>query len=214
MKPVMMMNSPTRYSHDKYTIPRRFCPNSPLLLYLKHHCPRMFFDQSSVCTMEVIFNQLREIIFRKQLFDRNNQLMILCDKELEVALQTKCLSFYQLASYAGAQMCPKMETNVSDIVTYLNFLSFGRLPPQKISPRPAAKEPENPNSTSYCLNPDFLEILRSTPETSQTQILYTYPEIVHALSNYFALNPNKYFDERNKRIVYVKGDPLERILDL
>ena len=220
IKPVMAMNSPTRKWHDKYTIPRRFHPESTLLLYLKNYSSRSFFENDPVCSMDLIFNQLRKIISTKQLFDDRNQSIILCDKELEVALKTKYLSFYQLPYYAGAQMCPKMETNVTDITTYLNLIAFGRTPnppkkistpnpPKKITPRPAAKEPEDPNSTSYCLKPSFLETLRLAPENSQTQILYTYPDITHALTNYFALNPEKYFDPRNTRIIYIKDDPLE-----
>ena len=212
---LVLVNEKKNKWHTVNSIPRRFHPNSPLHLYLRMKFPKTFPDDIPVYSLDTICTKLVQIIMAKQLLDTQNDSIILCDKELEMALRTKYLDASQLKEYICKQMCPGLHIDVKLIIDYFNLLTFGTLPPPKINPIPAAKEEIDEDSITYCLNPDFLRLLRQSPDVPKFKMIFTYKEIANAIYSYLRMDLSTWeIDPRNKEIAYIKNNPLGKIFQV
>lgn len=212
---MLNINGKRKTWHTETSILRRFHPYSPLHLYLTMNYPNEFWASKTAYSMDLICYKLQVTIRKKGLCDSKNPSIILCDKGLEMALGTPYLDQSQLNEYVNKQMCPSSQIDVKFLVDYLNLVSFGRLPPKKIIPVPAAKEQKDLDSITYCLNPDFLQLIRQVPDVPKTKHIFTLGEIASAVIKYLAMNHLRLdIDPRNYAIAFIKDDPLGKIFNV
>lgn len=95
---------PGRLSQENYHISRIFTPNSKLKEYLIKWNNKERFDLPYSHSLYQIILSLKEVILSNRLFDENNPSIILCDSELEEALDCKALHVYEIGFFCCKQL--------------------------------------------------------------------------------------------------------------
>jgi hypothetical protein len=79
-----------------YSSPRRFVRDSRLRTYLAFMKPASQFIYRDVTSLDEVLQYLKEIISADKLYDPRNASIVLCDRDLELALDVKALHLTEL----------------------------------------------------------------------------------------------------------------------
>ena len=182
----------------------KFKRGAPLqkLLHTKTGSRKDFYSLAEILTI------LKDMIALERMFDERNPTVILCSKELEMALNQRAFHV----------------TEVRDLVLDQLELLPGRS--QQGNPPPKRGTPHRPNpqavpratdsathlltnkDTKFRLKPLFLDVVRMVDGVNPEQIVFTYEEITNILSKYILSKKNAIFDTRNIKLALVGTDPL------
>ena len=125
------------------------------------------------------------------LFDENNQVIIMCDHELEVALNMKALHVCELRSLVLSQLVGggSFQPMKMSSSTYDKFAGFYK------------------SRHRYFLRPSLLAVVQSV-EGFEHKWVFTFGEVVSTLCQYICSKSEKLLDSRNVLVVLVENDPL------
>jgi len=190
----------------------KFKPQSKLELYIvkKKNLEKKIFTLAEVLTY------LKDIIRGGRLFDMKNPSIILCDNDLEEALNMKALHVTEIRDLVLAQL-----TKLHDEPNVGKFTNFSNRSNPTQGSAPGSPAPQrliqNASVTTqvyidkkaeFTLQPKFLEVVRSLPNTDPKQTVFSYEEVTLLLSTYILAHKEKFFDSRNIKLAMVGGDPL------
>lgn len=212
-----------------YYEPRVFVENSTLHLYLAKYQPMLIFRERFDYNLYEVLTALKKIIKTKKLFDENNPIVVMCDQELEYALDVKALHLSEMREYVCKQLHLK-ETND------LSVSQPATLPATQIAQNSASLSAQvsdfyniilpswsssannviaRNNSTTqfdieadYVVKYNFLKVLRAVEGVDQNKIIFSYRDVANLLSKYIINNIYKLCDHRNIRVIFVENDLL------
>lgn len=212
-----------------YYTPRRFTQDSKLHEFLATNCPDLVTQDNLNYNLFQVLTALKRVIATKQLYDPQNPTVVVCDHDLEEALDVKALHVSEIREQVCKQFVPVTPS-----------VPGQEAPPVHPSPQPTgpiilpscregalilpawAQRSANAvvarNHTnnaapfniegSYKVKPAFLKVLRTVDGVDQTQTIFPYREVANLLSKYIMKNKEKFFDLRNIRVALVEGDLL------
>lgn len=183
--------------YTTYTFPRMFKKDSKLHVYLAKVEPDMIQLSNVEYTLFKVLSALRQVISREKLYDPNNTTVIICSKDLELALGVKFLHVTEIRDVVLQQMETKPE--LASLTPPLSQPGGQPLQVQAV---------KFDIDGRYWVKPLFLKVLRMVEACNKTQVVFTYREITSHLSQYIMNNKAKFFDERNIKIAHVENDPL------
>lgn len=164
---------------------------------------------------------LKRTISDEGLYDVNNPVIILCDAELEEALNIKAFHDDELIGVLVKHLA-KIDNNGFVSRYFREDLSL--LPEQETSnpirPPVAIYAHNFPGSIrlrkdmNFTCKSKFLQVLRSLPEVEENKTVFTLEEILKSLTAYLLRSREKFFDPRNTLVALVKGDPLGEALGM
>lgn len=191
----------------------KFKPQSKLELFIMKK--KNILDKK-IFTLAEVLTYLKEIIRGERLFDLKNPSIIICDNDLEDALNMKALHVTEIRDLVLAQL-----TKLQDEPNLGKFTNFSNRNNQTQGSAPGSPAPQrliqNASTTTqvyinkkaeFTLKPKFLEVVRSLPNTDPKQIVFSYEEVTLLLSTYILAHKEKFFDCRNIKLAMVAGDPL------
>ena len=79
-----------------YDAARRFIPDSKLRSYLAYKRPESHFDKVDTTSLKEVLQYLKSIISQEHLYDPKNAAVVLCDRQLEAALNVKALHLSEI----------------------------------------------------------------------------------------------------------------------
>ena len=155
---------------------------------------------------------LKNIIREEKQFDTSNPSIIVCDRELEMALDVKALHVTEVRDRVLSQMTKVPEPDIAKI-PHTELCADSRI-------RWSAQTPKTINSVSisvniptdenarFTLKPDFMKVLHSVPGADTEQTIFSFGEVAALLSKYILSRKNDIFDPRNIKVALVEGDIL------
>ena len=154
---------------------------------------------------------LKVIVRSEKLFDLKNPSIIMCDHDLEIALDMKDLHVTEIRNQILKQL-----TLVSQQNWQKNFNTYRKEDPS-FSSRPLIK---TSNATlvldkeaKYTVKPSLIVLLRTEcEEKDRDKAAFTYEEVFHLFSKYLIRRRETLFDPRNIHVARVHQDPLGRVL--
>lgn len=198
---------------------RKFKQGSTLHEYLASKKSHLINKTNSRYRLSTVLLAIKQIIEEEELYDKRNTAIIVCDKELEIALDVSSLHVSQLRQIVEEQMT--MIHGYEEISDFelskqeLKAMAFwfeANNPLEIILHRAGAtfQEDFNSNDKSYVVKPDFLKVIRTLPGVDKKTSMLSYRKAKQYTSNYIMANKEKFFDLRNIRICQAKGDLLSR----
>ena len=152
---------------------------------------------------------LKVIVRSEKLFDIKNPSIIMCDPDLELALDMKDLHVTEIRNQILKQLTLVKQQNWHD-----HFNTY-RKGDQSFSSRSLIK---TSNATlvpvkeaKYTVKPSLMVLLRTECE-EKDKAAFTYLEVFHLLSKYLLKRRETLFDPRNIKVARVHQDPLGRAL--
>jgi len=201
----------------------QFKPGSPLQKYLKTKMPEKY--NFMTFTFANLLSDLKYIIKKEFLFDILNPSIIICDSDLEAALNIKALhvtevrdcvltqlervSPFQSKKPSLKRLCYAIETRSAKKQRYFNELNQSKNKANQQMPQKTFQEAE-----SYRLKPLLRIALKRMPSFPCHQRTFKYNEICNYLLKYIISYKNDLFDERNIRICMVHNDPLGKAFNV
>jgi len=167
---------------------------------------------------------LEYIIKKENLFDPLNPAIILCDSNLEVALDVKVLHVKEIKAYVLRQLirivpfqpslknpCYTIETRSERNQRYYNEL-------ENKSNQMVQKNKKNQQvfnkAKSYRLKPLLKRALKQMPSFPHHQRTFEYYDICIYLAKYIIYNKHDFIDPRNIFICMVHNDPLGKAFNV
>jgi len=194
-----------------------FTEDSALHRYLSRKAPNFITLDRQHYSFRIVMACLRIIITVAQLFDAENPNVILCDGELEEALNLKALHVSQVRPAVCKQfrLTTAFTTPASAPDPVLvNLQSDLPLLPSWASPfanavlaRQHVTLPFNIEGR-YTVKPAFLRVLRTLDGVNRRQTVFPYREVANLLCRYIMKHKDKFFDLRNILVAMVEGDLL------
>ena len=187
-------------------------------LYQKYPTENIF--ERTYFYIETVLMWIRAVIASESLCDENNAAMVLCDPDLEEALQVRALHLNEIRNKVLDQLVLETDENAN--------VPFPTPPPPPLHPRilprgaPAMDRPKGlherptiipPNmpirlSERFKLKPLFLDVLRTLDTVENDREIFMYEELSKFLSQYILNHKQTFFDLRNIKAVVCDGDPL------
>lgn len=99
-----------------YYVPRRFEAESKLHRYLARKCPTLIFPRRFDYNLYEVLTALKRVIASEKLFDRHNPTVVICNDELEDALNVNALHVSEIRQQVCMQFHPIIQ-NVSENLT-------------------------------------------------------------------------------------------------
>ena len=184
----------------------RFKPDSKLkeYLFIKTKVKRSYY-----MLME-IFKELKVIIRSEKLYDPKNPSIIMCDPDLEIALNMKDLHVTEIRDQILGQLSLLRRQNWRE--NYNSFISKSKgssIPHGKTSNVTTTPDQE----AKYSVNPSLMGLLRTEcEEKDRTKAAFTFEEVVNLLFKYLIRRRDTLFDPRNQKVARIHLDPLGRAL--
>lgn len=200
--------------------PRRFIQSSKLHRYFAYHCARIVRIASKDYTLCELMLALKDVVTNKKLFDPENPTIIICDDNLEDALDVKAFHVSETRFYLERQLeviqQNIIEPNASPATTQTTLPTPDSLflLPSWASPTATAvvarlyADANFDITAKYTAKPDFLKVLHSVSGVDPTCRVFFYTEITGLLSKYIMANKEKLFRSRNIKVCYVEDDLL------
>ena len=185
----------------------RFKPDSKLreYLFMKTKVKRSYY------MLVEILEKLKVILRSEKLYDLKNPSIIMCDSDLEIALNMKDLHVTEIRHHILKQLtlvkqqnwCENFNTsrNKNPLVSAKSLIktSNANLVPDK--------------EFKYTVKPSLMVLLRKEcEEKDRVKATFTYEEVVKLLFKYILKRRETLFDPRNIKVVRVHQDPLGRAL--
>ena len=179
-----------------YECPRKFVPDSTLRGYLEDHEPYGGYEEGcETCLLDVVCS-LRNIINEKKLYDKNNPHVILCDSDLEAALNCPALGRYELADKVCYQLKKCEKEGECEAQTVISK-KFGLIT----------------KDSRFGITRAFRAVLKTLPEFDKKKHVHRYGQLAKHLSAYIMKNTHL-VDERNVKICIVKNDILGKAFNV
>jgi hypothetical protein len=188
----------------------RFKPESKLkeYLFIKTKVKRSYY-----MLMEIL-EDLKVIVRSEKLYDPKNPSIIMCDPDLEIALNMKDLHVTEIRDQILKQMTLLRQQNWRK-----NFNAFiSKSKSTSASSRPPAK-PKNlhplvpDTEAKYIVKPSLMGLLRSEcEEKDRAKAAFKFQEVFHLLCKYLIRRKDTCFDPRNIKVARLHLDPLGRAL--
>ena len=144
---------------------------------------------------------LKDVIISEKLYDPKNPAIILCDDDLELALNQKALHVSQL----NAAILPHF-SNWKDI-------EFPQVIHTKNPTEQGRRFFGNP-TTKFSMQPNLLNLIRKLAEPNNTRSIFSLTEILDLVSHYIISNKSTIFDPRNVTLALVKDNLLGKALNV
>ena len=188
----------------------RFKPDSRLREYLFN---KTNIKRSYYMLIEIMEN-LKVIVRSEKLYDPKNPSIIMCDPDLEIALNMKDLHVTEVREQILKQLTLLRQQNWRE-----NFNAFiSKSKSTSASSRPPAKTTNVPliipdKEAKYIVKPSLMGLLRSEcEEKDRTKTAFKVEEVVNLLFRYLNRRKDTLFDSRNIKVARVHLDPLGRVL--
>ena len=189
----------------------RFKPESKLkeYLFIKTKVKRSYY-----MLME-IFEDLKVILRSEKLYDPKNPSIIMCDPDLEIALNMKDLHVTQIRDQILKQLTLQRQQNwrenFNTFISKSKSTSASSTPPAKTTDVPTTLVPDK--EAKYIVNPSLMGLLRTEcEEKDRAKAAFKFEEVVNLLFKYLIRRRDTLFDSRNIKVARVHHDPLGRAL--
>jgi hypothetical protein len=177
------------YLLSKYS----FTLGSPLEEYMeKKRC-----KLPSVFTLFQILESLKNIIWKETLYDENNVGIVMCDKDLEKALNVKALHMQNIPAY---------------VKRHLMLIDGYPLPSQ--APKKAVKQVKKhtkKEKPSWMICDGMREVFATLPHFPKHKKYFKMEDLVQYLSAYMLANSKRLIDPRNIHIAIVEKDKIGHV---
>jgi hypothetical protein len=215
-------SSPSKINFKILLAKYQFKRGSPLQEYLQTKMREKYGILTFTFTLGNLLSDLKYIIKKENLFDPLNPTIILCDSNLEVALNIKALHVREIKDYVLTQLvcivpfqtslknpCYAIETRNERKLHYYNELENQINQREQQMNQQVFKEAEN-----YRLKPLFKRALKRMPSFPHHQRTFKYNEICIYLSKYIIFHKYDLFDPRNIKLCMVHNDPLGKAFNV
>ena len=193
------------FTYSRHTIPRKFIYHSRIFRLLHKLQPQAYQDPNNIYQLYQIHAAIKQLITERSLADPRNPLLIMCDPDLEYALNRRSIHVNQLEQIILMQMVIPAE--------YTN--AFTSLPPdhrQSLSTKNPAPEPYISIYMTYDTTKSCYDFMRAGyPGTQQTA--FRYYQILNKIMIHIEKHRHTMIDNRNPGIIHLKNDPLAKVLD-
>ena len=199
-----------------------FKVNAPLKNYIRLKTNSMRENY----TLAELLTILKNVIADEELYDHKNHAIILCNSELEAALDLPGMHVTELRECVYRQIVELPEEYQNPVPIQQHNQSVRESLPQEtanepttstidseveiIEPRICSKVYSNKNAR-FQLIPDFRDVLSVVPSFDKTQTLFAYDEVTELLSKYILSKKDSIFDLRHVKLALVKNDPLGKV---
>ena len=179
----------------------RFKPDSKLreYLFMKTKVKRSYY------LLVEIMEKLKVILRSEKLYDLKNPSIIMCDSDLEMALNMKDLHVTEIRHQILKQLT--LVKQQKWLKNYRKENTFS----QRASTSNASTTIVPDKDAKYNVKPPLMELLRTECE-EKNKATFTYKEVVHLLFKYLLKRRETLFDPGNLKVVRVHEDPLGRAL--
>lgn len=184
----------------------KFKPNSPLQPYLQKMIPGQY-NQNSF-TLVTVLTDLKNIIKKKKLVDAKNPTIILCDPDLETALNIN-----------GLHMKHVRECLLKQLICVTPFTSH-HCPLERKKKFSKTQENVTPKTVQtipdeyYMLSPLLKSALSTVPFFPYNLQCFTLNEICNYVGRYIIFKKKQLLDPRNMSLAIVKNDPLGKAFNV
>jgi hypothetical protein len=219
-----MDNKETRDYHECMTYTtRKFAEGSKLHCYLKKKY-RIGIFNSPFTQVYTVCNALRKIILEERLFDPQNPSIIICNEELENALDQKaiheselkrnvCKQLFVVNSPEDARLGSQARKLIDEKNDTLWTPSWGSENATMVELRRRdqellAKGLKFDTEGEYFVTPELLRAIRQVEGVDQNKTIFLYGDISKLMSRYIVMNSHNFFDMRNVRICLIENDIL------
>ena len=199
-----------------------FKVNAPLKNYIRLKTNSMRENY----TLAELLTILKNVIADEELYDHRNHAIILCNSELEAALDLPGMHVTELRECVYRQIVELPEEYQNPVPIQQHNQSVRESLPQEtanepttstidseveiIEPRICSKVYSNKNAR-FRLKPDFYDLLSVVSSFDKTQTLFAYDEVTELLSKYILSKKDSIFDLRHVKLALVKNDPLGKV---
>ena len=157
---------------------------------------------------------LKRIIINDGHFDPNNPDIIICDEELESALNVKSLHFDDLHKYVSKRFGLDKVVDSSTLPTPPLQIRHLLLP-KHVSPyHDIVHSMKFSDSTKVFLQPKFAEFIKRMEGWHRDVTVFTWREVLYLVSCYLFSDKDteeRIFDKRNKSIANLENDPMGEV---
>ena len=171
--------------------------NSKLEQYLSLKCG----EKDHSFTYVKVLKTLKDVIISEKLFDPKNPGIILCDDNLEQALDQKALHVSQL----NAAIIPHFEN--------WKQIEFPQVIHTKNPTEHGKRFFGNP-MTEFSMQPNLLRLIKDVAGPNNKKSIFSVTEILNLISQYIIANKSTIFDPRNITLAMVKNNLLGKALDV
>ena len=188
----------------------RFKPQSKLKDYL---FMKMKVKRSYYMLMEIMEN-LKVIVRSEKLYDPKNPSIIMCDSDLEIALNVKDLHIIEVRAQILKQLTlvqhQNWRVNYNTFISKSNSKSASFTTPTKTTNlHPLVPDKD----TKYIVKPSLMGLLRSEcEEKDRAKAAFKFEEVLSLLFKYLLRRRVALFDARNLKVARIHLDPLGRVL--
>jgi hypothetical protein len=151
----------------------------------------------SVFTLLQILECLKTIIWKEDLFDERNMEIILCDKDLETALNVKALRWKDVPTIVKRHLV-LIDGYISPI-----------LAPQKTVKQ--VKKHDKKEKPSWMICDGMREVFATLPHFPKHKKYFKMEDLVQYLSAYMLANSKRLIDPRNIHIAIVEKDKIGHV---
>ena len=144
---------------------------------------------------------LKDVIISEKLYDPKNPAIILCDDDLELALNQKALHVSQLNAAILPHFSNSKDIEFPQVIHTKNPTEQGR------------RFFGNP-TTEFSMQPNLLNLIRKLAEPNNTRSIFSLTEILDLVSHYIISNKSTIFDPRNVTLALVKDNLLGKALNV
>jgi len=208
-----------------------FKVNAPLKNYIRLKTNSMRENY----TLAELLTILKNVIADEELYDHRNHAIILCNSELEAALDLPGMHVTELRECVYRQIVELPEEYQNPVPV---SASVSEILPQETVSEPTTstvgaqstvgsevqiidqtvrrisnKIYSNTNAR-FELKPDFRDVLSLVPGFEHHRTLFSYDEITALLSTYLLSRKESIFDSRHIKLALVKNDPLGKAFDV
>jgi hypothetical protein len=196
---------------DKCRSLRSFRPSSTLFTYLISKKTNLIREECLRYRLSTVRLALELIINREGLFDPCNREIIVCDCDLEQALDRKTFHCSQSIDIIEEHLLESTDTDLltssrlcqAEINFILRFYERRLTFPEKVLVNFDVR-------TTYHVNPELMQLIRPFGDFNKTPV-QSYEKVVNAVSSYILSRKHLIFDLRNIRIANVKNDPISHV---
>lgn len=204
---------------DLFTEDRRlrtFRPDSKIYSYLVSKGSELIKKGLLHYRFITIRLALELIIDHEGLFDPLNRQIIVCDQDLEKALDRRSLHCSQLHALIKSQLTP---IKISDGLTSARLCQAERnrilsLYSCRLTYPPHVSSDCFDINAEYFIKPHFMAVLRCSSVIQNRFSICPYRSVCNALSDYLMARKSIFFDLRNVTICNAIGDPLAKAFNV
>ena len=148
-----------------------------------------------------VLKTLKDVIISEKLYDPKNPAIILCDENLEQALDQKALHVSQLNATIFPHFANWEQIEFPEVIHTKNPTEYGK------------RFFGNP-MTEFSMQPNLLKLIKDVAGPNNTKSIFSVTEILNLVSHYIISNKSTIFDPRNIKLAMVKNNLLGKALDV